>query len=272
VNVASTAVVLGAALVVGGSPASAQLGYRNLDDERPVFTEDAYVLERFGFELAAPYRFEARAMASDAHVVAPELSYGAIPNLQVAVEAPLAALNADAEDEWGLAGLELSGVYNLNTESGGLPALTIRAEVQAPVGSLGGDVWRGAIRGIVSHSFGRARVHLNAARGIGSESGLSPLDPAPRWAYGLAGDYTLLRSSLLLVGETVVRRSVSGAPVEVNAGAGFRWQWTPTLVLDAGLSRRLADTGPDFGMTVGLTHTFGIRGLLPGRRAGGGAP
>ena len=50
----------------------------------------------------------------------------------------------------------------------------------------------------------------------------------------------------------------------MNAGAGFRWQWTPTFVLDAGVQRRLRDDiGPDIGVTIGLSHAFALRGLMP---------
>jgi hypothetical protein len=48
--------------------------------------------------------------------------------------------------------------------------------------------------------------------------------------------------------------------------AGTRWQWTPTDVLDLGVSRRLTSGGPDFGITVGLSHAFALRGLLPAGR------
>ncbi|HET8623402.1 MAG TPA: hypothetical protein VFM14_07555 [Gemmatimonadales bacterium] len=259
-----TALAAGAALTLGGSAARAQTDYRNLDDGRPVATEDAYVIERFAFELVAPYRFEAGAAGSDIHALGPELSYGVLPNMQVGLETALAAADQGIDTEWGVGALEVSALYNFNTESAGLPALSMRAELQAPVGSLGGDVWRATFSGIATRAFGRFRLHLNAARSVGSETGLSALDAAPRWGYGIAGDYTLLRSSLLLVGETVVRRAVAGARVEVNAAAGFRWQWTPTLVLDAGVARRLrSDAGPDLGLTIGLTHAFAVKGLMP---------
>ena len=39
------------------SVALAQLDYRNLDDDRPTLIEDAYPLERYGFEILAPWRY-----------------------------------------------------------------------------------------------------------------------------------------------------------------------------------------------------------------------
>lgn len=263
-----TTVAVAVALLLGGGPATAQTDYRNLDDERPVFTEDAYVLERYAFELVAPYRFEAGAAGTDVHTVSPELAYGLLPNLQVGVEAPLSALDQGGGTRWGLAGLELFALYNFNTESAGLPAFGLRAGVQTPVGELAGDVARVTVRVIATRSFGRTRMHLNAARSIGSESGLSPVDAGPRWIYSAAADHSLLRSSLLVVAEAAALRRVSGAPVELNLAAGFRWQWTPTVVLDAGVARRLRrEAGPDLALTLGLTHTFALPGLMPRRPA-----
>jgi hypothetical protein len=64
---------------------------------------------------------------------------------------------------------------------------------------------------------------------------------------------------------------VSAAPVEVNLATGLRWQWTPTVVLDAGVGRRLRrESGPDVAITLGLTYTFGIPGLMPGGAAADG--
>jgi hypothetical protein len=59
---------------------------------------------------------------------------------------------------------------------------------------------------------------------------------------------------------------VKDAPTEVNAAVGLRYQVSPTLVLDAGAARRLrSEAGPDYDLTIGLSHAFGLPWLLPGR-------
>jgi hypothetical protein len=61
-------------------------------------------------------------------------------------------------------------------------------------------------------------------------------------------------------------RAVRNAPTDITAGIGGRYQLSTTLVLDAGISRRLrADTGPDYAFTFGLSHAFGLGWLMPGR-------
>ena len=260
-----TAVAMaGLLLSLEASTAVAQIDYRNLDDDRPVVSEDAYPVERYGFELLAPYRYEAETNGGDLHLTVPEVAYGLARNAQMGVKLPLAAVDEGARTDWGLAGLRLFGLYNFNTESRWLPALSLRADASFPLGSLAGEGSRFALKAIATRSWGRIRAHLNLARGFGSEGALSVAEPLSRWNGSLALDRTFFRSSLLLVGEVAVSQAIQDAPTAVNASLGARWQWTPTLVLDAGVTRRLrAAIGPDIALTVGLSHAFALRRLMP---------
>jgi hypothetical protein len=247
------------------APSWAQIDYRNLDDDRPVVTEDAYPVERYAFELLAPYRYEAEANGGvRLHTTVPEAAYGLARNTQVGLKLPLAALDEGTETDWGLAGLRVFGLYNFNTESRWLPALSLRADATFPVGSLAGDGSRIAIKAIATRSWGRMRAHFNASRSFGSEDALAVAESLNRWNGSLAIDRTFFRSSILLIGEVAVSQAIQDAPITVNASLGGRWQWTPTLVLDAGVTRRLrSDIGPDIGLTIGLSHAFALRGLMP---------
>jgi hypothetical protein len=245
---------------------AAQIDYRNLDDDRPVVTEDAYPVERYAFELLAPYRYEAEADGAKLHTTVPEVAYGLARNAQVGVKLPLAVVDDGTGTDWGLAGLRVFGLYNFNTESRWLPALSLRGDASFPLGSLAGEGSRFAIKAIVTRSWGRMRAHLNVSRGFGSEDALSVAEPLNRWNASLAVDRTFFRSSILLIGELAASQSVRDAPTAVNASFGGRWQWTSTLVLDLGVARRLRrDTGPDIALTIGLSHAFAIRGLMPTR-------
>jgi hypothetical protein len=245
-------------------PSWAQIDYRNLDDDRPVVTEDAYPVERYAFELLAPYRYEAEADGARLHTTVPEAAYGLARNAQVGLKLPLAAVDDGTATDWGLAGLRVFGLYNFNTESRWLPALSLRGDASFPLGSLAGEGSRFAIKAIATRSWGRMRAHLNASRGFGSEDALSVAEPLNRWNASLAVDRTFFRSSILLIGEVGVSQAVQDAPTAVNTSFGGRWQWTPTLVLDAGVTRRLrSDIGPDVALTIGLSHAFALRGLMP---------
>ncbi|MEP7325586.1 MAG: hypothetical protein ABI836_06535 [Gemmatimonadota bacterium] len=244
--------------------ALAQIDYRNLDDDRPVTTEDAYPVERYAFEFLLPYRFEAAPGDFQVHSTVPEITYGLIRNAQVGVKLPFAVANEGVETTTGLAGLRVFGLYNFNSESRWLPAFALRGDAGFPVGSLAGEGSRFAVKLIATRSWGRMRIHVNGARGFGPEDVLPAVEAINRWSGSVAVDRTFFRSSLLLIGEIAVSEPVRNARTVLNASLGGRWQWTPTMVLDVGVTRRLRSTsGPDFGVTIGLSHAFAIRGLMP---------
>jgi hypothetical protein len=251
-------------VALGRTPLAAQIDYRNLDDHRPVRTEDAYPIERYAFELILPYEYEDGLGAEGLHVVAPELSYGLLANTQVGLKLPFAAVRTTSGTDWGFGGPRLFALHNFNTESPRLPALALRADLSLPAGDLAGDNAQLTLTAIATRSWGRTRLHLNGGATLGRDSGRPATDPLPEWGVSLAADRTFLRRSLLLVGELGVLEATATAPTDVTAALGVRSQLTPTLVLDAGLSRRLtSDAGPDLGLTLGLTHAFAAAGLLP---------
>jgi hypothetical protein len=254
--------------LLGVTPAArAQLDYRNLDDDRPTLTEDTYPIERYAWEVMLPYHFEHEADGTDEHVVVAELTHSPLRNFHVGVKVPLAIVNPDLGPASGLelAGMKWYGLYNFFTEGVWLPALSLRTDLSVPWGELGGNATRVTLKAIATKSWGRNRLHVNVARSFGDEGEtLAAAEPASRWWVSAAVDRTLFRQSALLLAEVYARRDARGDPVEWVATLGTRYQWTPTMVLDIGVSRRLRDAvGPDIGLTVGLTHAFAIRGLMP---------
>ncbi len=259
------AALAAAALSAWGAPrgALAQIDYRNLDDDRPVHVEDAYPLERFAFELITPYR-GVRARSGEAlHAFIPELEYGVLRNAQLGVKLPFAARDEGGSTSWGLSGARLFALYNVNTESPRLPAVSVRGDVVFPLGSFGGSAARGSVKVLATRSFGRSRLHLNAEYGFGAgETAL--VEGVDRWWYGAALDRTLFRHSTLVVAELYALRESNGEPVEVNATVGVRYQWTPTIVLDVGVARGLRrGLGPDVEVTLGLSRAFAVPWLMP---------
>jgi len=266
-----TLAAVGLTLLGGVFPAEAQLDYRNLDDDRPTLTEDAYPIERYGWEVMLPYHFEREADGADEHVIVAELTHGPIRNLHFGVKLPLAIVDPDLGPSSGLelAGVKWYGLYNFFTEGVWLPAVSLRADLSVPWGALGGDATRVTLKAIATRSWGRNRLHVNVARSFGDEGqALAAAEPASRWWVSAAVDRTLFRQSTLLLAEVYARRDVGGDPVEWTAAIGARYQWTATTVLDLGLSRRLRDgVGPDIGINIGLTYAFAIRGLMPRGRS-----
>jgi len=244
------------------TPAFGQTDYRNLDGERPSFIADAYPIERWAFELSMPWRYERSASGQSAHIFGAEVSYGMFRNGQVGLELPLAAVDPGPQTTWGLAGLRAFGLYNLTTESGSWPAVSLRADLALPVGVNGGDATRGGLQLLATRSFGAQRIHVNFSAAAGPDGG-AMVESLPRWSAGLAIDRTFIRESLLLIGEMYALRHAADEPTQAIASIGARWQLTPTLVVDGGVGRRLSSAGPDVTVTFGLSHAFAVSALLP---------
>jgi hypothetical protein len=245
--------------------ARAQLDYRNLDDDRPTLIEDAYPVERYAFEMLAPWRFARTSGTRGVHSFVPELEYGLFSNFNLGLKLPISRVGAAGGSEWGISGLRVFGFYNFNTEGRGLPALAVRADATFPVGRLAGEGTRVTAKAVATRSWGKTRIHLNAAYTLGSDRPLAAADPANKWWLGGAVDRTLFRQSTLLIAEAYALRSTSSQPVELNTSLGLRYQWTPLMVVDLGIARRLRSTGPDFEVTLGVSRAFGLAGLLPKR-------
>jgi hypothetical protein len=117
--------------------------------------------------------------------------------------------------------------------------------------------------GVVTRSWGLTRLHLNGGATLG-DGGAGVVTTDPEWMISAAADRTLLRRSLLVIGELSALGAGDGDPTEVSAAIGARLQLTPTLVADAGLTRRLtSDAGPDLGLSLGLSCVFEIAALMP---------
>ena len=257
------AVVAALALLAGPSQLAGQIDYRNLDDDRPTVIEDAYPVERYAFEILLPYRFEREPGGGVVHAAIPELAGGLLPNFQLGLKVPIAVERSGGVTTRGLSGLRVFALYNFNTESRVLPAVSLRFDLALPAGPLGGDVTRAAVKAITTRSWGRNRIHLNAAYSVGRAGVAAAAEPLSRWWAGAAVDRTLFRHSTLVVGEVYAAQAERGSRAEVVASVGVRRQVTPTTVLDLGIARGLRD-GPSAAFTVGLSHAFAVAAIMPG--------
>jgi hypothetical protein len=246
------------------APVAAQIDYRNLDHGRPTAVEDAYPVERYGFELSGGYQRAGRS-GGVRHLLVPELVYGLAKGAHAAVRLPFAIPSGPSAGSGGLAGVDLTLLVNLSTERIRLPGLAVRVDASLPAGGAGGRGAAVALSGLATSSFGPHRLHLNATLALDTPEVPGEAGPANRWWTGLAVDRTLLRQSTLLVAEVSAGSEGRGAPVVFSVGAGVRRQITPTLVFDLGLGREFARrTRPETVLTLGLSHVVGLAFLMPG--------
>ncbi|MBA2632547.1 MAG: transporter [Chloroflexi bacterium] len=267
-TVASLATLFG---FIVPATAAAQTDYYNTDLGRPVVIEDAYPTERYAFELQlAPVRLERSGGGVYTWGIEPEIAYGILPRTHVEVGAPLAFIDAGGDaQEFGLAGIDLSVLHNLNTETAGLPAFGIAAGVLLPVGEFAPDRAYPSAKAIATRTFGFARFHVNGLYTFGSEPDRE-LDPGEeavetsRWLAGVAVDKTFPLRAMLLIGNVYARQPIlEDEDLEWNAGAGLRYQLSPRLAIDGGAGRRLTGEDQAWFLTFGAAYAFAIRSLIP---------
>lgn len=259
---------------------SAQTDYYNTDGGRPLQVEDAYATERYSFELhLAPLRLERTQGAVYNWAAEPKIEFGILPRTQIELGLPVAYVDQPrlGRHVAGAAGLELSVLHNLNTETETLPAFAVVGDVLAPAGGLGPDRAYPSVKGIATRTYSWLRFHVNgqytfsdrsrdsASTATSASAGIVELS---RWWAGVAVDKTFPLRSMLIGAETYARQPiVPGEPVQWNAGVGIRYQLAPQFALDGGVGARLSGDNRSWYFTVGTAYAFGLRSLVSVPRA-----
>jgi len=262
-RVAAGSLVALAALLLLPPRAQAQTDYYNTDAGRPIQIEDAYAIERRAVELQiAPVRLERALGGTYRWGLEPEIAVGVLPRTQVEIRFPLGFLDQPGgSTSSGLAGIDLSALYNLNAETR-IPALAIAGDVLLPVGSLAPDRAYPSLRGIATRTFPSARVHLNGQYTFGEELAAGALPPTlelSRWLAGVAVDHTFPLQSWLLTAEVFAQQPlVEDEDVEWVTGGGTRFQLSPRLAADAGLGYRMTGSDQGWYVTFGAAYALGL--------------
>ena len=263
------AAMAGVTMGLIAAPLRAQTDYYNTDAGRPMLIEDAYALERRGFELqVAPMRLTRSQGGVYTWGIEPELAFGLARRTQFEIGLPVAYVDRRTTGGGtGIAGLEMSLLHNLNVETS-IPAFAVAADLLLPVGRFAPSHSYASVKGIMTRTFPVARVHLNAQYTFGRD--LTSANAAPvggpsqnvevsRWIAGAAIDRTLPLRSMLLSAEVYARQSLRvGEAVEWNTGVGVRYQIAPRWVMDGGLGRALTRTDHAWFLTGGGAYAFGL--------------
>ena len=255
-------------LALPATAARAQTDYYNTDAGRPIAVEDAYPIEYRALELqVAPLRIE-RSAGVYTWSMEPEFAVGLFPHTQLEIGFPLAFIDlGGGEHETGLAGLEISALYNLNVETR-IPALAIAADVILPVGRLAPDEAYPSLKAIATRTFPWARLHVNGrytfefGRAIAhDEAHADPHGSADlsQWLAGVAIDRTFPLESLLLTAEVLAHQPlVREDDVVWDVGSGVRYQVGPRVALDFGGGYHLSGHEKGWYTTLGAAMSFGL--------------
>ena len=247
----------------------AQTDYYNTDAGRPVLMEDAYALERRGFELqVAPMRLTRARNGNYTWGIEPEIAYGIANRTQLEIGLPIAYVDQRlAGGGTGISGVEISMLHTLNVETS-IPAFAVVGDLLLPVGRFAPSKAYASVKGIMTRTFPALRVHVNAQYTFGSSitsTSAAPIGGAAenievsRWIAGAAVDRTLALRSLLLTAEVYARQSLRiDQALEWNTGVGLRYQVAPRWVMDGGLGRALTSTDHAWFVTGGGAYAFGL--------------
>ncbi len=255
-------------LLLSAAPLLAQTDYYNTDAGRPMLIEDAYALERRGFELqVAPMRLTRSQGGVYTWGVEPEIAFGIANRTQLEVGLPIAYIDQRNGGGTGITGVEMSLLHNLNVETS-IPAFAIAADVLLPVGRFAPSSAYAGVKGIMTRTFPALRVHLNAQYTFGRTLASSAVAPVggpsqnvevSRWIAGAAIDRTLPLKSLLLSAEFYARQSLrTDEAIEYNTGVGVRYQLAPRWVMDGGIGRALTRSDHAWFLTGGGAYAFGL--------------
>lgn len=246
--------------LLGFAPlARAQSDQINLDAGLPTRLEDAYPTAWGNREFQLPVRYQRSRQGENLVQYTPTLEFGPLRNTQLAVAVPLYSGHGDRS---GSGNVQVSGLYNFNTEGKYLPAVALAGSLTVPTGRRSdGTDYTG--RFILTKSFLGTlnRLHLNAVYfhnsqpGLLAEGGELKQERTDRVAL-LVGYSTRIapQSSLVVdfVREQRRFRGERGSSLE----AGLRRQMNPRLVLSAGASAGLGTDADKFTATLGLQHAF----------------
>ncbi len=235
------------------------LDHDNLDPNRPIAIEDAYVLPKGEIGVEGGVVFNDRKQGKSRFTFQPQIIYGAFANTQVELMTNLLTdpVTVVGDDRSG--DLSVGVLYNFNTETLSLPAFAARVELGFPTGvkSKGIDT---ELTGVMTRSYGRWRTHLNAGYTfLGSPQGKERTGTyrvVAAVSYPL-GYPTSFRDTI--IANVFTRQSdLVGRPNPTGLGIGLRHQVSSRIVADAGIGSELigpADRSVFFG-TIGLSVGF----------------
>jgi hypothetical protein len=241
------------------SAAHAQSDQINLDANLPTRLEDAYPTAWGNREFQLPVRYQRSRQGDNLVQYTPTLEFGPLRNTQLAVAVPIYSGNGDRS---GSGNVQVSGLYNFNSEGKFLPAAALAGSLTLPTGlrSEGTD-YNG--RFILTKSFLGTlnRLHLNVVYfhnsqpGVVAEDGALKQERLDRFAL-LVGYSTRIAPQSSLVVDFVREQRRFRGELGSSLEAGLRRQMNPRMVLSAGASAGLGTDADKFTATLGLQQSF----------------
>ncbi|HEU4503887.1 MAG TPA: transporter [Nitrospira sp.] len=235
------------------------LDHDNLDPNRPIAIEDAYVIPKGEIGVEGGVTFNDRKEGKERFGFQPQIIYGALDNVQLEIMTGLVTEPTSVVGDDKSGDLSVGVLYNLNTETIDLPAFAVRAELGFPTGvnSKGVDT---ELTGVMTRSFGRWRTHVNIGYTfLGSpqgqeRSGTYRVVAAVSYPLG----YPTSFRDTVIANVSTRQSDLVGQRNPTAVGIGLRHQVSSRVVFDVGLGTEFI--GPSdrslFFSTLGLSIGF----------------
>ena len=235
------------------------LDHDNLDPNRPIAIEDAYVIPKGEIGVEGGVTFNDRKEGKGRFGFQPQIIYGAFDNMQLEIMTGLVTEPTSVAGDDKSGDLSVGVLYNLNTETIDLPAFAVRAELGFPTGvnSKGVDT---ELTGVMTRSFGRWRTHVNIGYTfLGSpqgqeRSGTYRVVAAVSYPLG----YPTSFRDTVIANVSTRQSDLVGQRNPTAVGIGLRHQVSSRVVFDVGLGTEFI--GPSdrslFFSTLGLSIGF----------------
>lgn len=235
------------------------MDHDNLDPNRPIAIEDAYVVPKGEIGVEGGLLLSDRKRGDSRLVFQPQLIIGAFNNTQLEVSSDVSTDPRSVVGDDKSGNLMVGALYNFNTETVSLPAFAARVQLGFPTGvsAKGVDT---ALTGVMTRSYGRWRAHVNVGYTFlgspqGNErSGTYRVVAAVSYPLGYPTSFrdTIIVNVFTRQSDLVGQRNPTGV------GIGLRHQVSSRVVFDAGLGTELV--GPSdrslFFSTIGLSVGF----------------
>lgn len=235
------------------------LDHDNLDPNRPIAIEDAYVVPKGEIGVEGGLLFSDRKRGESRLVFQPQLIIGAFNNTQLELSSDVSTDPRSVVGDDKSGNLTVGALYNFNTETITLPAFAVRMQLGFPTGvhARGVDT---ALTGVMTRSYGRWRTHLNIGYTVlGSPQGL---ERSGAYRVVAAISYPLgypMSFRNTVIANVFTRQSdLVGQRNPTGIGLGLRHQVSSRVVFDAGVGTEFI--GPSdrsiFFSTIGLSVGF----------------
>ena len=239
--------------------AARALDHDNLDPNRPIAIEDAYVIPKGEIGLEGGMTFNDRKAGKGRFGFQPQIIYGAFENTQIEIMTGLVTDPSTVVGDDKSGDLSVATLYNFNAETIKVPAFAARVEVGFPTGvrSRGIDT---ELTGVMTRSFGRWRTHLN----VGYTLLGSPQQNERSGTYRIVGAVSYPLGHPMSFTDTIIfnvftrQSDLTGQTNPTGIGLGLRHQVSSRVVLDAGIGTEFlgpADRSVLFS-TIGVSIGF----------------